>query len=52
MPISNSNEKLKELVNSDLKHLVSWPNTNEISVNVKKSEIKKKNKNFMTPFYG
>ena len=35
MHISNSNVKLKELLNADLKHLVSWLNTNEISVNVK-----------------
>ena len=34
--LSNSNKKQNKLVNSDLKHLANWLNTNKISLNVKK----------------
>ena len=34
--LSNSTQKLKKLVDADLKHLPSWLNANKISLNVKK----------------
>ena len=37
--LSNSIEKLNKLVNADLKHLVNWLDTNEISLNMKKNEV-------------
>ena len=41
--------KLNKLVNTDLKHLVSWLNANKILLNVKKTEMvifKSKQKKF------
>ena len=41
--------KLNKLVNTDLKHLVSWLNANKILLNVKKTEMvifKSKQKRF------
>ena len=37
--LSNSIKKLNKLINSDLKHLHNWLNTNKISLNVKKTEM-------------
>ena len=36
---SNSIQKLNQLVNADLKHLVNWINANKILLNVKKTEM-------------
>ena len=36
--LGNSIKKLNKLVNTDLKYLVNWLNTNKISLNVKKTE--------------
>ena len=47
--LSNSIKKLNKLVNADLKHLVNWLNANQISLNVKKTEMvifKSKQKKF------
>ena len=47
--LSNSIKKLNKLVNSDLKQLVNWLNTNKISLSVKKTEMgifKSKQKKF------
>ena len=47
--LSNSIKKLNKLVNADLKNLVNWLNPNEISLNVKKTEMvifKSKQKKF------
>ena len=35
--LSNAIKKLNKLVNTDLKHLVNWLNSNKISLNVKKN---------------
>ena len=35
----NSIKKLNKLVHADLKHLVNWLNANEISLNIKKTEM-------------
>ena len=35
--LSNFIKKLNKLVNDDLRHLVNWLNTNQISLNVKKN---------------
>ena len=37
--LSNSIKTLSKLVNADLKHLVNWLNANNISINVKKTEM-------------
>ena len=47
--LSNTIKKLNKLVNADLKHLVNWLNANNISLNVKKTEMvifKSKQKKF------
>ena len=47
--LSNSIKKLNNLVNADLKCLVSWLNANKISLNIKKTEMlifKSKQKKF------
>ena len=47
--LSNSIKKLNKLVNANLKHLVNWLNANEISLNIKKTEMvicKSKQKKF------
>ena len=36
---SNSIKTLSKLVNADLEHLVDWLNANNISLNVKKTEM-------------
>ena len=37
--LSNSIKKLSKLVNANLKHLANWLNGNNISLNVKKTEM-------------